>query len=298
MRGLWPEVFQPPRIYLGLASPLELLNFVSQAELSPPSSKIKMTSSVICPKIPPGEGRRWMWAVVFSSDLTVLQLLVPWHGPACPAHLGWLIPALVTLQQLGDVLVSPAVAPKSPGLAAKRGLSGHYPEPQPSLQSCFPELCWSCWAPGDPSGSGQSRVGQDSEMFLHGTNQNPAVLVPGGGCPVWQGCPAVARHREMAPPAPSTSWHPSRARKCWQCCVQTPFLEKNEAMHQLKQAGAPGSGKSSKAALPVQGLLEGSRNSTVLAVLARVGFRALPIPHSLPHPALGWHWLGWVLGTH
>lgn len=62
-----------------------------------------------------------MWAVVFSPDLPVLQLPVPWHGPACPAHLGWLIPALVTLQQPGDVRVSPAATPECLAPAAKPG---------------------------------------------------------------------------------------------------------------------------------------------------------------------------------
>lgn len=129
-----------------------------------------------------------MWAAVFSSDHSVLQL------PAAPT-------ALARLCLSG----SPRLARPSPGdLAAARGcpgapgshsqesgsgcqalgreslswggLSGHCPEPQPSFQSCFPELCW---APGDPGDSGQRGVCRDRGMSLLRRKQNPAVLVPG-----------------------------------------------------------------------------------------------------------------------
>lgn len=178
--------FSSPPGYLGPGSPLELLDFIPQAELSPPSIQNKSDKLTDLSQNPSRRGQALDVGCCFliSQFCSFQQLPLPRHGPACPAHL---IPALVTLQQPRGVPSSHSQesssgcqAPVSAGRESLSwgGLSGHCPEPQPSFQSCFPELCWRCWAPGDPSDSGQSRVCQDSGILPLRNKQNPAVLVP------------------------------------------------------------------------------------------------------------------------
>lgn len=158
--GQGQELFPHHEVFnLGPARPLELLSLRQSCHLLP--STIPMASSVICPRIPPGEGRSWVWVVVSSPDLSVLQL------PAAPPAMARPCSPQRAHPGPGDPAAAqgcPQSHPQSPALPNREslswaGLSGHCPEPQPGFQSCSPELCW---APGDAGDSRQSKVCQDS----------------------------------------------------------------------------------------------------------------------------------------
>lgn len=173
-----------------------------------------------------------MWAVVFSADLTVLRVPafpLPWRGPACPAHLGCLIPALVTLQQPRDVWVSRAAAPESPALAAKRCVRRQgKPEPGRALGSLpgasakFSELLPRAGLQGIPVIPGRAECAGTVRCSCVARNKILQFWCL-GRCAACEGCPGVARHREMAPPAPSTSWHPQPSSEVLAVLCPNPF---------------------------------------------------------------------------